>query len=241
MLSALSFWHIAQGLVVTAQDPLSAALGEAKLAGGATTLRLLALFTLLSLAPAIILTMTCFTRFFIVFSFLKQSLGVQNAPPMQVITGLALFMTVLVMSPVGERSYVDGIAPYLDGKIDEKMAIEKAVPPLKRFMMKLVREEDLKLFYEISHKDPPQNPEEVSMAVLLPAFVTSELRTSFEMGFLIFIPFLIIDMVVASILMSMGMAMLSPIMISTPLKILVFVFVDGWNLVIGSLARSVMS
>jgi len=212
------------------------------LTGGAMSVRIIALLTVLSVAPALILTMTCFARFLIVFSFLRQALGVQGAPPVQILTGLSLFMTLMVMAPVGQQIFNDGLMPYLDGKLNEKQAYDKVLPPLHHFMVQSLkgRDEELKLFYEISKKTPPASVKDVDMSILIPAFITSELTAAFKMGFYILIPFLVIDILVSAILMSLGMAMLSPVLVSMPIKVLVFVFIDGWGLVIGSLARSSM-
>lgn len=217
---------------------------ELRLGGGdettqmSTLFKMVGLLTVLSLAPAILVTMTAFTRIAVVLSFVRHALGVQGLPPNQVMVSLALFLTLFVMAPVGRRVHQEAIRPYLDGEIGDAQALEAATGPVRKFMLAQTREKDLALFYEISQTRRPGGPEEVSMALLLPAFVTSELRTAFEMGFLIFMPFLLVDLVVSSVLMSMGMVMLPPALIALPLKLMLFVLADGWHLVIGSVARS---
>jgi flagellar biosynthetic protein FliP len=202
------------------------------------TLQILFLLTILSLAPAILLLMTPFTRIVIVLSFLRQALGTQSIPPNQVLVGLALFMTFFLMRPVGDDIYKTALKPYMDGKMGYEEALTKAVRPVRRFMFAQTRERDLALFVRLSKSPRPRNREDIETLVLVPAFVISELKTAFTMGFQLFIPFLVIDMVVASTLMAMGMLMLPPIMISLPFKLLLFILVDGWNLIAGSLAAS---
>lgn len=201
-------------------------------------LKLLGLLTFITLAPALILTMTSFTRIIIVFSFLRQAIGTMQAPPNQVLVGLALFLTVFIMAPVGQRINEEAIVPYQEGQVNDSQFIDKAIVPVRDFMLNYTREKDLALFYEITSLPLPQTVEDVSMRALVPAFVISELKTAFEMGFLLFIPFIVLDIAIASMLMSMGMVMLPPALISLPLKLMLFVVVDGWNLVIGSLVRS---
>jgi len=200
--------------------------------------QLVLLITVLSLAPSILVMATSFTRIVIVLSFLRTAIGLQQTPPNPVVVGLALFLTVFIMGPTLETAYRDGIEPLIAERIDETEAMARASAPLRGFMLEQVREEDLALFVEIARIEPPASPEAVPLRVLLPAFMISELRRAFEIGFLIFIPFLIIDMVVASVLMAMGMMMLPPVMISLPFKLIFFVLVDGWALVIGSLVQS---
>jgi flagellar biosynthetic protein FliP len=202
------------------------------------SLQLLLLLTALSFLPAIVLMMTGFTRIIIVLSLLRSALGTPSSPPNQVLVGLALFLTFFVMSPVFEKMYSDAYVPYSENKLNFQQAIEKGSVPLKTFMLRQTREADLALFVKIADSEPLESADQVPMRILVPAYVTSELKTAFQIGFVIFIPFLIIDMVVASVLMSMGMMMLSPAMISLPFKIMLFVLADGWNLVIGSLAQS---
>jgi flagellar biosynthesis protein FliP len=212
-------------------------LGE----GGTTTGRIVQLFllmTLLSLAPSILVMVTSFVRIVIVLSFLRSALGVQQTPPNQVIVSLALFLTIFVMGPAGETAYREGIQPLMDNRITEQQAFERSSRPFHQFMMKHVREQDLALFIDIANLQPIATADETPLRVLIPAFMISELRRAFEIGFLLFLPFLVIDMVVASILMSMGMMMLPPVMISMPFKLIFFVLVDGWYLVIGSLVQS---
>lgn len=201
-------------------------------------LKIVAAMTVLSLAPAILMLMTCFTRIVIVLTFVRQSLGVQGMPPNQVMVGLALMLTFFVMTPVGARIKSTSLDPYMAGKITEKVALEAGLAPLRRFMMDQTRVKDLQLFLDMTNTPPPRSAKDVPLQVLIPAFVVSELTTAFHMGFLIFIPFLLLDFVLASILMSMGMVMLPPALIALPLKVMLFVLVDGWHLVVGSLVRS---
>jgi flagellar biosynthesis protein FliP len=213
-------------------------LGEG---GGSTTgriIQLLALLTVLSLAPAILVTVTSFTRIIVVLSFLRNALGVQSTPPNIVLVSLALFLTGFVMSPTLEKSYNDGIAPLIAEKLPEGKALELAAAPLHDFMTVHVRSQDLQLFAGIAKLDAAVEAKDMPFRVLVPAFMISELRRAFEIGFLLFLPFLIIDLVVSSILMSMGMMMLPPVTISLPFKLIFFVLVDGWYLVAGSLVQS---
>lgn len=196
------------------------------------------LITILSLLPAILIMFTSFTRIVIVLSLLRQALGGQQIPPNPVIIGLSLFLTLFVMSPTVDLVMRDAVNPYIKKEITIQEAFKRAEPSVKGFMLKQTRERDLALFLKISKENPPERPDELSMRIVVPAFAISELKTAFEMGFLIFLPFLIIDMVVSSILLSMGMMMLPPVMISLPFKLLLFVLVDGWNLVVGSIVRS---
>jgi flagellar biosynthetic protein FliP len=202
------------------------------------SLQMLALMTALTLLPAVVLMMTSFTRIIIVLGFLRQALGTQSTPPNQVLLGLALFMTLFVMSPVLNRSYQDGVKPYMDGQITATQALPAATGPFKQFMLDQTREADLQLFTRLAKEKPYASKADVPFKVAMPAFLTSELKTAFQMGFLLFIPFLIIDLVVASVLMSMGMMMVSPMIISLPFKIMLFVLVDGWTLLLGTLAGS---
>ena len=202
------------------------------------TLRILLGLAVLSLAPALLMTLTAFTRIVIVLSFLRSALGIQQTPPNQVLVGLALFLTLFVMHPVFDAMNVDGVQPYLSGEIGYETALERAGGPLREFMLKQTREKDLALFYEISGASRPATPEEVPFQILMPGFVISELKSAFQIGFVLFVPFLVIDLVVASSLMSMGMLMLPPVMISLPVKILLFVLVDGWHLVTKSVVLS---
>ncbi len=203
------------------------------------SLNVLLVLTILFLAPSLLLIMTTFTRFVIVFGFLRQALGTQQVPPTQLLITLALILTIFVMEPVATKAYEQGIKPYTQEQIDYEEAIEKTAEPFKNFMVRNTREKDLALFLRIRGMENPQTIQDVPLTIIIPAFIISELKTAFEIGFLIFLPFLVIDMVVASILMSMGMMMLPPVMISMPFKILVFVLVDGWNLLIGNLIASI--
>lgn len=209
--------------------------------GGAATsriLQLIALLTVLSLAPSILVMVTSFTRIIIVLSFVRSAMGLQQTPPNTVLVSLALFLTAFIMAPTLEVAYRDGIAPLIEEQISEEEAFARTTAPIHTFMMKQVREEDLALFMDAAKLETVQKPEATPLRVLIPAFMISELRRAFEIGFLIFVPFLIIDLVAASILMSMGMMMLPPIMISLPFKVIFFVLVDGWALVAGSLIKS---
>jgi flagellar biosynthesis protein FliP len=202
------------------------------------TLQVLVLMTLLTLLPAILLSMTAFTRIVIVLAILRQALGTPQTPPNQVLIGLALFMTLFVMSPVLTQSWNEGVKPYMDGQLGGEAAMQKTVDPLREFMLKQTRETDLESFGRISGQGPFESPEAVPLSVLIPTFITSELKTAFQIGFMVFLPFLIIDLVVASVLMSMGMMMLSPMLVSLPFKLMLFVLVDGWTLLMGTLAAS---
>ena len=202
------------------------------------TLQILLLLTVLSLAPSIVITMTSFTRIIVVLSFLKHALGTQQMPPAQLMVGLALILSFFIMAPVFTTAYEQGIKPYTEGTIDRTVAIERGLAPIREFMLKQTREKDLALFVRLAGMPKPATPADVPIRALIPGFVVSELRIAFQIGFVLFIPFLIIDMVVASVLMSMGMLMLPPIMVSMPFKILLFVLVDGWYLVVQSLVTS---
>ncbi|ANQ85889.1 flagellar biosynthesis protein FliP [Azoarcus olearius] len=210
--------------------------------GGSTNYSLpvqtLALLTLLSFIPALVLMMTSFTRIIIVFSLLRQAIGTQTSPPNQVLLGLALFLTFFIMAPVADKVYLEAYQPMSEGRISFEQALERATVPVKAFMLKQVREPDLSLFTGLAKHPPVEKAEDLPMRVVVPAFVTSELKTAFQIGFIVFIPFIIIDMVVASVLMSMGMMMMSPVIVSLPFKIMLFVLVDGWTLLIGSLVQS---
>lgn len=202
------------------------------------TFQILILMTVLTLLPAILLAMTAFTRIIIVLSILRQALGMATTPSNQILTGLALFMTFFVMSTTIEQSYANGIKPYLDGQLAGEVALDRTVRPLRKFMLAQTRENDLQLFSKLSGKPQFATPDDVPLSVLIPTFMTSELKTAFQIGFMVFIPFLVIDLVVASVLMSMGMMMVSPVLISLPFKLMLFVLVDGWTLVMGTLAQS---
>ncbi len=209
--------------------------------GGGTTgriIQLVALMTVLSLAPGILIMVTSFTRIVVVLSVLRAALGAQQAPPNMVLVSLSMFLTAFVMAPTFERAYEQGVAPLIEQKIDEKTAFTLVAAPFHDFMMSQVREKDLVLFMNMAKVDKVDTPEDTPLQVLIPAFMISELRRAFEIGFLLFLPFLIIDLVVASVLMSMGMMMLPPVMIALPFKLIFFVMVDGWYLIAGSLVRS---
>ncbi len=204
----------------------------------ATGVRIALIFTLITLTPAILMLMTSFTRFIISFHFLKQAMALQGIPPNQVIIGLSLFLTLFVMMPVGTRIYENAIVPFNNGEITEIEALEKSSEPLRDFMLAQTREADLALFYNMSKTDLPQNRKEVKMLILIPAFILSELKTAFQIGFLLYVPFLIVDIVVASILVSLGMIFLPPVMVSMPFKIVLFILADGWTLLVTSLLKS---
>ena len=219
-----------------------AVLNAAPSAGGGQnytlSLQTLILLTSLSFLPALLLMMTGFTRIIIVLSLLRQAIGTPSSPPTQVLIGLALFLTYFVMTPVLDKVYEDAYKPFSENQISMEQAIDKASVPVKAFMLKQTRETDLAMFVKISNKTQLQSAADVPLSILVPAFVTSELKTAFQIGFAIFIPFLIIDMVVASVLMSMGMMMVSPAIVSLPFKLMLFVLVDGWSLILGSLVQS---
>lgn len=201
-------------------------------------LQIVFVLTILTLAPAILILMTSFTRLVVVFSFLRNALGTQQTPSNQIIAGLALFLTFFIMLPVGQKINNNALQPYLNEDISQKEALEKAMTPIREFMFKQTREKDLALFVSMAEKNRPRNRGQISTSVLIPAFVISELKTAFIIGFVLFVPFLIIDMVVASVLLSMGMMMLPPILISLPFKLMLFVLVDGWHLIVGTLVKS---
>jgi len=231
--------------LTAAAEPGIPALTVQGVAGGGQSytlsLQLLALMTALTLLPAIVLMMTAFTRIIIVLGILRQALGAGQTPPNQVLLGLALFLTFFVMSPVLNRINEEALQPYQAGKVEASVALTRATVPLKHFMLEQTRESDIATFVRISGGQGFATPQDVPLTLLVPAFVTSELKTAFLMGFLIFIPFVIIDLVVASVLMSMGMVMLSLVLISLPFKLMLFVLVDGWSLVMGTLAASFYS
>lgn len=216
---------------------LSIPLGD-KEAGIATPVKVILLITLLTFLPAIIVSATSFTRIIVVFSFLRQALGLQSSPPNQVLVGLALFMTFAIMSPVFEQMNQKGIQPYLNGQMEEKQAFSATIEPLRRFMFSQTRTSDLSLMLDISRTPPVENFEALPTSVLVPSFILSELKTAFEIGFMLYIPFIVVDMIIAMILLAMGMMVLPPVVISLPFKIMLFVLVDGWDLVVASLVRS---
>lgn len=241
------FWFLLPLAVALALSPPGYAAGIQAVTvttnpqGGQTysvTIQILALMTALTLLPALLLTMTSFTRIVIVLSLLRQALGTGQAPSNQVLLGLSLFLTIFIMMPVFDKVNTDAVQPYMEEKIDLTTAMEKASAPFRQFMLKQTREADLEMFIRISGNADVASPADVPFSILMSAFVTSELKTAFQIGFLIFLPFLIIDLVVASVLMSMGMMMLSPMIVSLPFKIMLFVLADGWTLIMEMLAAS---
>jgi flagellar biosynthetic protein FliP len=240
-------WRALAFLALAALPVLACAQGlpgltSSKGPGGAQTwslsIELLVLLTALSFLPAALLAMTSFTRILIVLGLLRTALGTQSTPPNQILVGLSLFLTLFVMSPVFDKAYQDAYLPYSKGSLGAQQAMERGVQPFKEFMLKQTREADLGLFARLADVPPMEGPEQVPLRILVPAFVISELKTAFQIGFTIFIPFLIIDLVVASVLMSMGMMMVPPATIALPFKLMLFVLVDGWQLLIGALAQS---
>ncbi len=205
------------------------------------TLQILGVITVLTLAPSILIMMTCFTRIIVVFHFLKQALGTHTQPPNQLLTGLALFLTFFIMQPVLDQANTNGLQPYLNEEINQEQALEKIIEPFRGFMLKHTREEDLGLFIKLSDGKKPANIDEVSTWAIIPAYSISELKTAFQIGFLLFVPFLVLDMIIASTLMSLGMFLLPPQLISLPIKVLLFILVDGWYLVIDSMMKSIMN
>ena len=243
--AASAFLTIITAGQAAAVQPFSLPNVSLTLTGGTTEpekiqslIQLVILLTILTLAPAILLMVTSFTRLVIVLSLVRNAMGTQQMPPNQVIVGLALFLTFFIMSPVITRVNTEALRPYYEEQISGETAMTRAVVPVKEFMLRQVREKDLALFIKISGEENPAKPEDVSLSSLVPAFVISELKTAFQIGFMIYLPFLILDMVVASVLLSMGMMMLPPIMVSLPFKLLLFVLVDGWHLIVGSLVKS---
>lgn len=219
-----------------------AALNVSSNAGGgktySVTLQVLAMMTLLSLLPALLMTMTSFTRIIIVLAILRQAMGMAQTPTNQILIGISLFLSLFIMSPVFEKVNTTALEPYMSGKLSAEKSLSKAQIPFRDFMLNQTRENDLNLFARLAGKEDYKSESELPFTVLMPAFLTSELKTAFQIGFILFIPFLIIDIVVASVLMAMGMMMLSPLIISLPFKVMLFVLVDGWTLVIGMLAAS---
>lgn len=230
-------------LAVQAADGPTGSLFSIQMAEGdnpaqtSVVLQIFLLLTVLSLAPAILIMLTSFTRMTIVLSVLRQAIGTQSMPPNQVIIGLALFLTFFVMSPVWEQVHQEALTPYLENQITQQEALKRAMTPVRGFMFKQTREKDLAMLMEIAKAPRPKNIEEVPTSVLIPSFIISELKTAFQMAFMLYVPFLIIDMVVASVLLSMGMMMLPPVMISLPFKLMLFVLADGWHLIVGSLVK----
>jgi len=213
-------------------------LSSSEPGGVSTSIKIMLLLTILSVAPSILLLMTSFTRIVIVLSFVRTSLGTQQMPPNQVIIGLSLFLTLFIMGPVFSDINKEAYQPFMDGKLTQEQALDTAAKPIKEFMAKHTREKDLNLFLDYSKQKKPETIDDIPLHVLVPAYSISELKTAFQMGFMIFLPFLIIDMIVSSILMAMGMMMLPPVLISLPFKILLFILVDGWHLIVKSLLTS---
>lgn len=232
------FLGLAQDAIGGANPSVTIDLGQTGPKQTAVVLQILALLTVLSLAPAFFIMVTSFTRVVIVLSFLRQAIGTQQVPPNQILISLALFITVFVMAPVGEAVYSQALQPLLAEQISYEEAWTKGIQPIRSFMLKQVRDKDLELFIQLSKLPKPKTVDQVPIHVVIPAYILSELRVAFQIGFLIYIPFLIVDMVVASILMSMGMMLLPPAVISLPFKLILFVLADGWNLVVGSLVKS---
>ena len=240
-MAGIVLFSLTTGAALAADQGIAAITSTPAAGGGQTyslSLQTLILLTSLTFLPALLLMMSSFTRIIIVLSLLRSALGTPSAPPNQVLIGLSLFLTFFVMSPVLEKMYTEAYLPYSEKKISLEQAFNTGVVPLKAFMLRQTRETDLALFVKISNTEPLQSAEDVPLRILVPAYVISELKTAFQIGFVVFIPFLIIDMVVASVLMSMGMMMVSPAMISLPFKIMLFVLADGWNLLVGSLVQS---
>ena len=217
---------------------ISIQLGDAGGTGPSVAMQIVLLLTVLSLAPALFVMVTSFTRIVIVLAFLRQALGTQQVPPNQVLVGLAMFLTFFIMSPVWDKIHADALQPYFDQKISQEDALTRAAKPLRQFMLKQVREKDLALFVHIAKLESPKNPDDIAIQIVIPAFIVGELRTAFQIGFVIALPFMIVDMVVASVLMSMGMMLLPPVLVSIPLKLVLFVLADGWLLVVGSMVGS---
>jgi len=240
--SALAISLLAAGVALAeplALPTISVGMGKVSKPGDmAVVLQIFFLMTILSLAPGLLIMTTSFTRIVVVLSFLRTAMGTQQAPSNQIVIGLSLFLTFFVMSPVWQQINSEALQPYKAQSISQEQALAKGLAPIRKFMLSQTREKDLSLFLSLSKLPRPKNADDIPVLTLIPAFIISELRTSFQIGFLIYIPFLVVDMVVASVLMSMGMMMLPPVMISLPFKILLFVLVDGWGLVIGSLVKS---
>jgi flagellar biosynthetic protein FliP len=236
LLMALGWLGTALG-AQPATPAISIQVGEGA-TGPSVAMQIVLILTVLSLAPALFVMVTSFTRIVIVLAFLRQALGTQQVPPNQVLVGLAMFLTFFIMSPVWDRMHADAIEPYFAQKISQEEALSRAATPLRQFMLKQVREKDLALFVRIAKLEPPKSPNDLPLRIVIPAFIVGELRTAFQIGFLIAIPFMIVDMVVSSVLMSMGMMLLPPVLVSIPFKLVLFVLADGWTLVVSSLVGS---
>ena len=226
------------GATLEAQQPQRMDLKVDGVGSISAPLQVVLVLTLLSFLPAILVTMTCFTRIVIVFHFLRQALGTQEMPSNQILIGLSLFLTMFIMAPTGDRLYEAAIEPAMAGRIELSEAMNRSAPPLRQFMLKQTREKDLALFVELGKIARPETPADLPMRVVIPAYIISELKTGFQMGFFLFVPFMLIDLVVSTTLLSMGMMQLPPAMISLPFKLLLFVMIDGWNLLVGSIVRS---
>jgi flagellar biosynthetic protein FliP len=237
-IAATIFFLLLFAVPVIAQTPSRVNVNVQGIGNVSAPLQLVLLLTLLSFLPAILVTMTCFTRIVIVFHFLRQALGTMEVPSNQILIGLSLFLTMFIMAPVGERINSAALQPAIAGQIDVGEALTRATPPMREFMLKQTRETDLALFVEVSKRERPATPQDLPMTVVIPAYVISEIKTGFQMGFFLFVPFLLIDLIVSTTLLSMGMLQLPPAMIALPFKLLLFVMIDGWGLVIGSLIRS---
>lgn len=239
----MNYWMLHTLLAAGAVSPAQSTL-KLDMAGGngqiqmTMPVQILLLLTMLSFLPAIIISLSSFTRIIIVFHFLRQALGTQEAPSNQILIGLALFLSFFVMNPTLTAMYNTAYQPWSKGEIDQEQAVERGAAPLKQFMLKSTREKDLQLFVDMSGGPKPQGPNDLPMRAVIPAFMISEIKTAFQIGFVLFLPFLVIDMVVSSVLLSMGMMQLPPVMVSLPFKVLLFIMVDGWNLVIASLVKS---
>ena len=239
LLGLAVFFFCPDGALAQGLPKISLQVEEAEQGGdAAVSLQIIFLLTILSLAPSILIMMTSFTRIVVVLSFLRTAMGTQQMPPNQLIIGLSLFLTFFVMAPVWERVNDEAIQPLIEEEIPYKEALDRGMEPIREFMMKQTRQQDMALFVRLAKISQPRNREDIPNSVLIPSFIIGELRLAFQIGFILFIPFLVIDLVVASILLSMGMMMLPPIMVSLPFKILLFVLVDGWNLVVQSLVSS---
>jgi flagellar biosynthesis protein FliP len=238
--SGAALLALAGSALAQAAEAAPAAAPVASPAVPSSAVQMVVILTLVSLAPAIVLTCTCFARFVIVLSFLRTGLGTQGTPPNQILIGTALFMTVFVMAPTYDALHGAAIQPYMDGAMTERQALEAATPPVRAFLLSHTRQEDLSLFYEVSNAPRPATVDDVPLRIAVPAFVLSELRTAFQMGLTVLLPFLVIDLLVALILTSMGMMMMPPVLVAMPLKLLVFVAVDGWHLVVESLLKGFM-
>jgi flagellar biosynthetic protein FliP len=236
----MNYWFLstllaAQPVQSTLKLDMTSATGQVQMS---MPVQIMILMTLLTFVPAIIISLSSFTRIIIVFHFLRQALGTQEAPSNQILIGLALFLSLFIMGPTLTAMYDNAYQPWSKGQIDQDQALERGTQPLKQFMLKSTREKDLELFVELSGGPKPKGPEDLSMRAIMPAFMISEIKTAFQIGFVLFLPFLVIDMVVASVLLSMGMMQLPPVMVSLPFKVLLFIMVDGWGLVVASLVKS---